>query len=282
MPSTMPSRPLPRPTICGATVRNSSSTRSPATRLPYRCGPPSDRTTRPPTRARTVAISAADSPSPDPATSIRAWEGRSRSARRRAPAVVVARTTGTDGSSSPRRPSRMSPLPVTITTVGCGETERRAPLPERRRGRRMQMLRGPLVAASAGDRARSHEHDVRDRAEQGHHEAIGLVVTADHASTGLLAGPERDDPVERRDEVHQDGGPVGPERDRERPAIRRSERVGHRLAPVLTDRRGGAPELLDGDRRGRWLGGPRRVGHPVEGTGSRLPADARDDRGHCR
>ena len=163
-----------------------------------------------------------------------------------------------------------------------GETERRAPLPERRRGRRMEMLRGPLMAAPAGDRARSHEHDVRDRAEQGHHEAIGLVVTADHPSTGLLAGPERDDPVERRDEVHQDGGPVGPQRDREWPAVRRPERVGHRLAPVLTDRRGGAPELLDGDRRGRWMGRPRRVGHPVEGTGSRLPADARDDRDPCR
>ena len=129
-PSTRASRPTSgsRPASCGASVTNSSSSRSRSTRSPIRCGPPSHRMSRAPSAEAISRTRRASTDRPRPATSIRTFGPGPADRSRRAPAAVVTMTTGTSGAESPGCDRSSEPLAVTTTVVGWAVV-----IPRRRR-----------------------------------------------------------------------------------------------------------------------------------------------------
>src|SRR5665647_821230 len=77
----------------------------------------------------------------------------------------------------------------------------------------MDVARRPHMAASGANRARSHENRIGRRSEETHEEAIGGEPATHLPAPALAQGVERDDTVERTDEVRDDRGSVTPECD---------------------------------------------------------------------
>src|SRR3954451_14141128 len=71
--------------------------------------------------------------------------------------------------------------------------------------RRMDRRGDPAPARVGADSAGADEHEVRNGAQQRHHEAIRLVEAADLSPTAARFRVERHDAVESRDEVCDHG-----------------------------------------------------------------------------
>jgi hypothetical protein len=124
------------------------------------------------------------------------------------------------------------------------QPEGASPLPERRGEIGREVVRGPGRAATAGDRARTDEQDVRDGSEEGHDEAIRLEEAADHPAAGFLSPAERDDTVDGRHEVDEDRRTVITKRNLQRPAVSTANGVRHRRATRIRGGDGPLPERL--------------------------------------
>src|SRR5450756_553620 len=81
------------------------------------------------------------------------------------------------------------------------------------------MRRVPDVATAHAKRARAHDDDICQAAQQRHHVSVRIREAADLAAAGVgLALAERHYPVEAGDEVADDRRPIGLEADAE-PAL---------------------------------------------------------------
>ena len=81
--------------------------------------------------------------------------------------------------------------------------EPRAQLGERVLALRIDALRPPAALRRREQRSGADEHDVRERAQQPHHELVVLALVGDERIRPLERR-DRDDPVERLDEVRVD------------------------------------------------------------------------------
>jgi hypothetical protein len=84
----------------------------------------------------------------------------------------------------------------------------------------------PLVRRRCPDRARPDEDDVGYRPEHAHDEAIRIEEPADLATAGAAIDIERNDTVEGRDEVGDDGRSIGTERDAQMAVVSIAEAWG--------------------------------------------------------
>jgi hypothetical protein len=84
----------------------------------------------------------------------------------------------------------------------------------------------------------ANEHDVRHRPKQTHDEPIRIEEPADLATARAAVDIERDDTVQRRDEVGDDGWPVAPEGDTEITGIAVTQPGRQSAAPEVPGRTG--------------------------------------------
>ena len=102
-------------------------------------------------------------------------------------------STGWSGSIGP------DPYRTAISGAG-GQVEAHAELGVRVRGRRIDLLRAPGARRRRPQHARADQHGVGERPQQTHEEPVGVVVAGDHL-VRVRQRRDRDDAVERRDEV---------------------------------------------------------------------------------
>ena len=133
----------------------------------------------------------------------------------------------------------------------------------------------PHVVIARPDGAGADEDGVGGRAEQAHEEAIGREPAAHLASAGGPVGVERDDPVERADEVGYDRRTVGPQPNRQVRPVSPGE-IGREPTATLGVRPSilGLQQHLDPPGVGRRIGRQGCAGHldrpiPLMSTNSR-------------
>ena len=187
---------------------------------------------------------------------------------RRAPRSLVSTTapaasSGWAGSIEPR-PER------TATSGRSGRPRRRPELGEGLCRRGVHLLRQPRPLRRGPQHPRADEHDVGERAQQAHHEVVGLAPGRDHV-VRLRDRRDRDDAVERRHEV------------RDEPRLVEAERAAVQALELLGELRGRRPSTSKSRSSGLMRRRrPAATARARRGTRGRSSARAPATRGRGR
>ena len=149
------------------------------------------------------------------------------------------------------------------------ETHVPAPTGVRLRRGAMDTPGRPGSRPAGPDGAGPDEHCIRRGAKQTHHEPIGLEPAADLAAAACAHAIERDDAIQRRDEVHDDRRPIATKLDLERGIESCAEMCRQHAA-------------ADGVSRVAWVGHPKGARSATTASRRARVATSRRPRGPFR